>query len=416
MSDNLRYNDLLLNFTYLTSIFYNFIVISGKNFKKVNLNQIEQNINSEFEKLNQDNFLDYLDYKSFLQRNDEEAKKYKLKFIKTAFNLDYNQIENEKLFSELSQKMTISMFSEKNKLIKLLSLQSIDFVYEIYDYFYLIFKNMEECQKKKIQNLIADSLLEEEKTNQGNSKLEKRLLNENKELKDKIDSMKDSIKQNKNNVENLDKENQAFKKKIIEIEKKEKIKECEIIKLKQHIKEMEKTKDQEINLLKENIKKLEKAEAKKNEEIEILKEDIKKVDSNENEINQLKLNMEKIINDKIKESNTLLIKELEDKKEKLIQAEDNYSYMKDLNMQIIKDQSFDKEKYYEKKICDILEENNKLKKQLSILENTFEIEISIKNREINGLTKITNILSEDLEVVNNKLLEQKEELDRLNKK
>ena len=179
---------------------------------------------------------------------------------------------------------------------------------------------------------------------------------------------------------------------------------------------MEKTKDQEINLLNENIKKLEKAEAKKNEEIEILKEDIKKVYSNENEINQLKLNMEKIINDKIKESNTLLIKELEDKKEKLIQEEDNYRYMKDLNMQIIKDQSFDKEKYYEKKICDILKENNKLEKQLSILENTFEIEISIKNREINGLTKITNILSEDLEVVNNKLLEQKEELDRLNKK
>ena len=226
-------DEIFLNFSYLTSVFYNFVVISGKNLKKVNLTQNEQNIIDEFENLNQDNLLNFIDYKSFLQRNDEQAKKYKLEFIKSAFKLDYNENEKTKLFSELSQKMTISMFSEKNKLIKLLSLQSIYFIFEIYQLFYIIIKKMEECQNKKIQNLIVDNLLVEEKIKQENEKLEKNLVDKNKELKNTIESMKNSIKENKNKATKLDRENNEFKNNIAKLN--QNIKE-----LNQNLKEFEK--------------------------------------------------------------------------------------------------------------------------------------------------------------------------------
>ena len=146
-------DESILNFSYLTSVFYNFVVNSGKNFKKVNLNQNEQYINKEFEKLNQDNLLNFIEYKSFLKRNEEQAKEYKIEFIKSTFKLDYNakEKEKEKLFFELSQKITILMFSEKNKLTKLLSLQTIDFIFEIYELFYLIIKKWKNDKTRKFK-------------------------------------------------------------------------------------------------------------------------------------------------------------------------------------------------------------------------------------------------------------------------
>lgn len=98
MSMELSDDELLLNFSYLTSIYYNFVVISDENFKEVNLNLKEQYINNEFEKLNQDNLLNFIEYKSFLQRNDEQDKKYKLEFIKSTFKLIIMKMKKKNYF------------------------------------------------------------------------------------------------------------------------------------------------------------------------------------------------------------------------------------------------------------------------------------------------------------------------------
>ena len=55
------------------------------------------------------------------------------------------------------------MLYDKCRLVKFLSNQNIQFIFDIFELFYQIIKNMEECQLKKIQQLTVDNILEEEK-------------------------------------------------------------------------------------------------------------------------------------------------------------------------------------------------------------------------------------------------------------
>lgn len=57
---------------------------------------------------------------SFLNNSDEKINQIKIKLIKSVLNIEFNENKKEKILSELYDKVTISIFTNKNKLIKLL--------------------------------------------------------------------------------------------------------------------------------------------------------------------------------------------------------------------------------------------------------------------------------------------------------
>ena len=290
MDNILKEKESFLNFSFLTASFYNFIFVSGENFKKIKLAQSDDKFEQKFDDLNKDNFFNYLDDMSFIQNVDEKTKQKKIKLIKTVFNLDFDENKKEKIFFELSKKMTISIFSNKNKLIKLLSSQIINFIFEIYELIYLIIKNMEKSQKVKIQQIKQENLMEINKIKQDKNIAEKNLLNENNVLKEKITSLNKLINNNKNE-ENISKDNKEleneiiklnekmsnFEQKIQEMEKSNNllVKEIEDIKKKQNLAEenYQSMKNLNINILKERISSNEEIFDKYKETIKNLKKD-----------------------------------------------------------------------------------------------------------------------------------------------
>ena len=115
--------------------------------------------------------------------------------------------------------------------------------------------------------------------------------------------------------------------------------------------------------------------------------------------------------EEIKESNNLLIKEIEDIKKKQKLAEENYQYMKNLNIDILKEGiSLNEEKYdkYKETINNLKKDNCELKLQM---ENC-NIEISKKDCEINSLNKLNDLFSKDCQ---NQINQLKEEIELLKK-
>ena len=53
-------NDSILNYSYLTCIFYNYIIISGKNFDKIKLPLNDEKFDKEFETSNYQNYISSL--------------------------------------------------------------------------------------------------------------------------------------------------------------------------------------------------------------------------------------------------------------------------------------------------------------------------------------------------------------------
>ena len=307
MFHNFEEDQSILNFSYLTTAFYQFFTVSVKIFEKINLQKSECEINKEFDDLNLSNLMDYLDYMSDLTKNDEMTKQRKKNIFKSVFHFDFNENEKERIFHECSQKMNIDIYN--NELYKLLNKYIINFNFEIYQIFYLVIKKMEkEIQKITLENLLEEDKIRKEKTNN-----EKNLLNVNKQLKERIKT----LNKNEESLKNMESKN----KQLID----------EMAKMKMEIKE-----------LKENMKQHEKESIK-------FKDDLK----TENE------NIRKQLED-MKKENASLIKEKEEKKNK--KYEKLYENIKKLNMEIILEESSYNEVFdsYKAKILNLIKENQRL--------------------------------------------------------
>ena len=151
-------NEPILDYCFITSAFYDFVVNSGKNFQKINLEGNEENIVKQFEEMNQENYFDYIESQSYINNNDEQINKFKFKSIQSFFNFEVNFDDKEKIFNEISKKINISMFVNKNLLIKLLSQQIINFLFEVNELFFLIIKDMGKRNKERIEKLGAENL------------------------------------------------------------------------------------------------------------------------------------------------------------------------------------------------------------------------------------------------------------------
>lgn len=87
----------MLNFPYLTSIFYNYNTICRNNFKKINLSQKDDNFDIEFEKWSSDNYFNYLDSLYDLMNGGKEINQKKIKLIRSVFIFEFTGNQKEKL-------------------------------------------------------------------------------------------------------------------------------------------------------------------------------------------------------------------------------------------------------------------------------------------------------------------------------
>jgi hypothetical protein len=388
MSEILPEKESFLDFSYLSSAFYNFVHISNDNFKKINLPEDDEKFDKEFEKLNFENYSNYLEYMSYLNIREKEIRKFKMKLIKSVFNVEFNEKKKELILFELCGKMNISIFANKNKLIKLLCPQIINFTFDIYELIKLIIKNMD------VEYLIEIDKITLDKNN---------LSKENSLLKDKI----------------------KLKKKVpIADEKNEELKK-EISQLKEQMKLFEKNNNNKIvNKLEDQVKKLNDLSAKQIEEKSQLEGQVKKLNDLMAKQIEEKAQLEgqvKKLNDlsvkqieeksqledqmkKIKKSNDYLFNEIEEMKKKNL-ADESYQYMKRLNIQILKEGIA-----FNNKNLDHYKTNNDL--------NNLKLELAKRDLNINGLERLINVLSEDLIVKGaqiDKLIEEVEGLKKTKK-
>ena len=388
MSEILPEKESFLDFSYLSSAFYNFVHISNDNFKKINLPEDDEKFDKEFEKLNFENYSNYVEYMSYLNNREKEIKKFKMKLIKSVFNVEFNEKKKELILFELCGKMNISIFANKNKLIKLLCPQIINFTFDIYELIKLIIKNMD------VEYLIEIDKITLDKNN---------LSKENSLLKDKI----------------------KLKKKVpIADEKNEELKK-EISQLKEQMKLFEKNNNNKIvNKLEDQVKKLNDLSAKQIEEKSQLEGQVKKLNDLMAKQIEEKAQLEgqvKKLNDlsvkqieeksqledqmkKIKKSNDYLFNEIEEMKKKNL-ADESYQYMKKLNIQILKEGIA-----FNNKNLDHYKTNNDF--------DNLKLELVKRDLNINGLERLINVLSEDLIVKGaqiDKLIEEVEGLKKTKK-
>lgn len=213
------FTDSFLNFTFVSSVFYKFIDNSNKIFNNIDLTKDEITISKNFNDLNYSNFLDFLEYLSYINDNNSKRKE-KINIIKNVLNIKYDNMEKDKILSELSKKIDFTMFSNKNLLVKLLSPQITNFLFTIYNLFILNIKDMETMSNEKIGKILAENLIEEEKLKNEFSKSEKVLKNENAKLKENINE----LKSNNSNFKKLEKEFSNLKLKFESLEKTSKLK------------------------------------------------------------------------------------------------------------------------------------------------------------------------------------------------
>ena len=392
----------LLNFCYITGAFYQYVQISGENFdlmKKNNINEIKigQNnatIEKEFESKNNNNYMDYFENLSLLNNNEKKSTKIKSELIRKIFGNEFEKCQNLKKFDIL-----------KNK--------------DIYENFFNVVKNMDEAQNKRYQDLVAKNLIDEEKLINSKKALSKEII----ELKKLIDEKNKQINKYK-----------IMEEKLLEINKNQ---DKEISKLKDSIKMILKNLNdqkiefkEEVKLLKKELK-AQKIESK--EEVKLLKKELNESKSSISQLeNKLKDSDEKVsqLEIKLKDSEetitfmkeklnyseknsekkiTLLntelgiangkqlelvndIKKLKDciikLNEKIDKKEEEYNFMKNLNLQIL---------------IDYVSSKN---------ENPQNNQSAITN---NGLLRCLNLISKDYELIKSKLDERNEQLENMKK-
>ena len=417
----------LLNFCYITGAFYQYVQISGENFdlmKKNNINEIKigQNnatIEKEFESKNNNNYMDYFENLSLLNDNEKKSTKIKSELIRKIFGNEFEKCQNLKKFDILKNKINSSMLKDKFLLVKLISNQIINFLFDIYENFFNVVKNMDEAQNKRYQDLVVKNLIDEEKLINSKKALSKEII----ELKKLIDEKNKQINKYK-----------IMEEKLLEINKNQ---DKEISKLKDSIKMILKNLNdqkieskEEVKLLKKELK-AQKIESK--EEVKLLKKELNeskcsishlenKLKDSDEKVSQLEIKlkdseetitfMKEKLNYSEKNSEkkiTLLnielgiakgkqlelvndIKKLKDciikLNEKIDKKEEEYNFMKNLNLQIIID-------YVSSKNAN--PQNNQ-----SAITN-------------NGLLRCLNLISKDYELIKSKLDERNEQLENMKK-
>ena len=417
----------LLNFCYITGAFYQYVQISGENFdliKKNNINEIKigQNnatIEKEFESKNNNNYMDYFENLSLLNNNEKKSTKIKSELIRKIFGNEFEKCQNLKKFDILKNKINSSMLKDKFLLVKLISNQIINFLFDIYENFFNVVKNMDEAQNKRYQDLVVKNLIDEEKLINSKKALSKEII----ELKKLIDEKNKQINKYK-----------IMEEKLLEINKNQ---DKEISKLKDSIKMILKNLNdqkieskEEVKLLKKELK-AQKIESK--EEVKLLKKELNESKSSISQLeNKLKDSDEKVsqLEIKLKDSEetitfmkeklnyseknsekkiTLLntelgiangkqlelvndIKKLKDciikLNEKIDKKEEEYNFMKNLNLQIL---------------IDYVSSKN---------ENPQNNQSAITN---NGLLRCLNLISKDYELIKSKLDEKNEQLENIKK-
>ena len=435
----------LLNFCYITGAFYQYVQISGENFdlmKKNNINEIKigQNnatIEKEFESKNNNNYMDYFENLSLLNNNEKKSTKIKSELIRKIFGNEFEKCQNLKKFDILKNKINSSMLKDKFLLVKLISNQIINFLFDIYENFFNVVKNMDEAQNKRYQDLVAKNLIDEEKLINSKKALPKKII----ELKKLIDEKNKHINKYKIMEEKLleinknqDKEISKLKDSIKMILKNlndQKIESKEEVKLlKKELKAQKIESEEEVKLLKKELN-AQKIESK--EEANLLKKELKESKSSISQLeNKLKDSDEKVsqLENKLKDSEetitfmkeklnyseknsekkiTLLnielgiakgkqlelvndIKKLKDciikLNEKIDKKEEEYNFMKNLNLQIL---------------IDYVSSKN---------ENPQNNQSAITN---NGLLRCLNLISKDYELIKSKLDERNEQLENMKK-
>ena len=167
MIKDLSENVPILDFTYLTAAFIDFIDKSNKNFKEAVSIESQKSFNNkmikksntditevQFTRLNTENLVKYLENLDLIEdeeieKNEGDTKLKKLKFIKSVFGNSFINNELENIIQNLSKKMNFSIFNEQSKLVTLLSEQTTAFLFKVYQYISKIIKNMKKIKKLK---------------------------------------------------------------------------------------------------------------------------------------------------------------------------------------------------------------------------------------------------------------------------
>ena len=231
---------------------------------------------------------------------------------------------------------------------------------------------MEKCKDEELQKKIVENLLEEDKIRKEKTNNEKKLLNENKQLKGKIKT----LNKNEENLKNLESKNKQL------IDEMTKMK-MEIKKLNENVKNLILQNENEAIKFKDDIKDI---KLQNEKETMKLKEDIKNIKiENENFRKQL---------ENIKKENASLIKEKEEKKNK--KFEERYENMKKLNIEIILEESSYNEVFnsYKAKILNLIKENQRL----DLLNSELNINKQKNEAEIKRLQNLLKLYDLDLEV------------------
>ena len=390
---SLAKNDDLLNFCCLSSNFYNYVKCSGDNFKTIQ-EQIAENkatendIAKNFNSLNNENLWIYYDNLSSIN-NKANINNNKINFIKKVFKIESDEKEKEdeteSILSKLKENFKISMLANGYQFVELISQQTMNFLLDIYELIFNLFKNMEDSTNKKIHQIIADNLLSEEKLAQSKNQLRKEII----DLKNKIENQSQLMKKDEKMKEKLIEKNDVLENKIIKLNKDIKNLQNQLIQskkeskekislLKEELNKNRKESDEKVSLLKEELDR-----ARKESNTKVSKEEYNKAikESNESLI-YLKNEIEKI-----KISNFDLIKKFEEnKKEKKILHE-SYEKMKYFNYKILFDHFYKKE------------ENQQNQPKANLDANTFVIWL--------------NLLSIDNNAMKNNLMEMENENEEL---
>ena len=395
MSKIIAEKDPFLNFSFFTSAFYNFILISNDNFKKIKLPENDVKFDEEFEKLNFENYSNYLEYLSYLNRSGEEIDKIKIKLINSVVKIEFNNKKKEKIVFILSDKMNMSIFANKNKLIKLLSIQIINFLFDIYELINLIIKNMDNNEKKKIQQINIENLIETSKLKSDKDNLS----NKNFILEEKIKSLKKKINSNKEKSEDfLQKKNKDLEKEISKLKETMKIFENKMEKVQNSLLMEKKERDEEIkkanDLLTKQIEDKKKLEEQVEKTKDLLVKHIEDKKKLEEQVEKLKKKVQEL--DK---SNDCLFNEMQIIRKKDY-TDENYQYMKNLNIKLLEELIV----YNDKKL--------ELYKGENDMDN-FKNELKKRDLKIDSLQKLKIIYEKDLQVKEKKIDELRLEIERL---
>jgi chromosome segregation ATPase len=311
------------------------------------------------------------------------------------------------------------MLKDKFLLVKLISNQIINFLFDIYENFFNVVKNMDEAQNKRYQDLVAKNLIDEEKLINSKKALskeiielkklideknkhinkykimEEKLLEINKNQDKEISKLKDSIKMI---LKNLNDQKIEFKEEVKLLKKElnaQKIESKEEVKLlKKELNESKSSISQLENKLKDSDEKVSQLENKlidSEETITFMKEKLNYSEKNsEKKITLLNIELGiangkqlELVND-IKKLKDCIIK----LNEKIDKKEEEYNFMKNLNLQIL---------------IDYVSSKN---------ENPQNNQSAITN---NGLLRCLNLISKDYELIKSKLDERNEQLENMKK-